>query len=93
LHPKITLGISPAVSSWTEPLVMAICWFLALNSRRRSAIHRISPFPLPPGSKFQALAALSELFPRDPRASVQPVIEGTKAIYHIRYLFAGKLLA
>jgi hypothetical protein len=37
----MTLGISPAVNSCTDPFVPAICWFLALSSRRKAAAHRI----------------------------------------------------
>jgi hypothetical protein len=38
---KMTLGISPAVSSCTDPLAIAICWFLALKSRRKAPAHCI----------------------------------------------------
>jgi hypothetical protein len=41
LRPKMTLGISPAVSSCTDPFMTAICWFLVLSSRHRAPAHRI----------------------------------------------------
>jgi len=37
----MTLGVSPVVNSCSDPFVTAICWFLVLSSRRKSAAHRI----------------------------------------------------
>jgi hypothetical protein len=41
VHPKMTLAISPVVNSCSDPFLTAICWFLALSSRRNAPAQRI----------------------------------------------------
>ena len=41
LLPKMTLGISAAVNSCSDPVTRAICWFLALSSLRKAPAHCI----------------------------------------------------
>src|SRR6266700_523494 len=72
----MTLGVSPTVSSCTDPVVSAICWFLALNSRRKLPALRIeSSFIMFVHTKHLPQPDLQRRFGRALTASVQPIFK------------------
>jgi hypothetical protein len=75
----MTLGISPAVNSCTDPFTTAIFWFLALSSRRKTPAHRMSSsfiiIVIVCLCRASAATSLQDYFCRTPAAPVQPVFK------------------
>src|ERR1017187_5237392 len=71
----MTLGISPLVSSCTDPLAIAICWFLALKSLRKAPAHCIWSSSLFMQAQHLAQPRFQHCFRRALASSVQPLFK------------------